>query len=37
VLFTRALGYVKPKDVDSDLLDITYVGGTQSHMEVVPT
>jgi hypothetical protein len=33
-LFTRALGYVKPRDIDSDLLDITYVGNQLSMVYV---
>lgn len=26
IIFNRALGYVTPKDVDSELFDISYVG-----------
>lgn len=34
ILFNRALGYVKPQDVDSELFDITYVKCNDSDLEV---
>lgn len=33
IVFNRALGFVKPKDVDSDLFEITYVQCGDPHVE----
>ncbi len=36
IIFNRSLGYVFPKDVDSDLFDITYVSPRSQAPLLVP-